>query len=179
MKQTYAPRFRPTTFDSDIRELGLTITSGGLKQWTDIQSQKLLIAVDGSSKDSFLTYGIVVEYNHENLKCAGTVPSHPEEANSHQAELGGICMVLLVVLILKKHNDIEDIYIYCDNKMAVKEPSIQLPKQFFKNFDLIQHIFSLTPQIQNLHIIWIKAHQDKKKAFHLLSRPAQLNVLAD
>ena len=48
-----------------------------------------------------------------------------------------------------------------------------------KNFDLIQDVTTKKSNIQNIQVEWIKAHQDDKQKYDTLSRPAQLNVLAD
>jgi len=175
---------QPTTNETPTNDILETINvfpKNGVERWHLNHEETISLAVDGSCKDHLLTFGLIMEGNNQILQCSGAVPSHIDEATSHRAELGGICKTIEVLIALTNPttNLRRKIKLYCDNRIAVDQSKHAKPNPGIKNFDIIQQISLLMPTLPNIDIQWIKAHQDKATPFEKLTRPAQLNVMAD
>jgi hypothetical protein len=105
------------------------------------------------------------------------------DQSSYRRELAGILAALSVINTLANYYQLTgSIILHCDSEIAIA-------KAFTENYTPTLHEASLdllkAIHLERRHscICWIgkhiKGHQDDKTPFELLSRPSQMNILAD
>ena len=80
----------------------INVITDKLTYWENKKYDKISITVNGSCKDSLLTFGMIMEHDKQIFECAGIIPSHPDEASSYCAELGGIQCTLKIIHVYKQ-----------------------------------------------------------------------------
>jgi len=123
-------------------------------------------------------------------ECSGPADGSPLCISSQRAELYGILSALRFLYHgtryqFRTNRNLSPVTIICDNKSAIKyaTPPHGNYSAIYANhpdYDIAAEIHAtikLLPMM--VEFDWVKGHQDNNKAFHLLSREAQLNVLSD
>ena len=111
-------------------------------------------------------------------------PGPAKAQSSARSELVGILASIMHINYICERFDIQqgNVALYCDNERSVKALNANhgIIKNSRKNFDMFQ---SIHMAIQHSTVQWsfhhIRGHQDDELDFNQLSRPQQLNVLAD
>jgi hypothetical protein len=154
-----------------------------------IRSEDCIAVADGSFMRDLTTEVCATAFFFENTdrsrKVVGAFPERSETANAYRGELLGLMAVHLLLLAVNKLETklTGSIVIYSDCERAIGSvgslPTLKIPARL-KHSDILKNILvncsDLSFRVEYQHI---RAHQDDKTAFHLLSRPAQLNCAVD
>lgn len=154
-----------------------------------IATNQCIAVTDGSYQREITTEvcsnAFFFENSDRSCKLVGAFPERSETANAYRGELLGLMAIHLILLAVNKVNpDIRgSVTIYSDCQRALGSvaslPTLKIPTKY-KHSDILKNILV---NCTNLSFVrnyeHIAAHQDDKKAFHELSRAAQLNCAVD
>ena len=126
----------------------------------------LEIATDGSMKNTTMAYGMTF-YNYqtgEEVTYGGKFPTILYPSSSLFPELYAILVVLVIINKIERNTDeikSSSIYLYCDNKEAIKRCESNGPiHHFAKSYDISFQIKKLTRVMKsNIEWRWVKAHK--------------------
>ena len=153
-----------------------------------IYNQQIHIVCNGSYYKEHNAGGAawyIESLDRSDLTCGCTVaPGSPEVQSSARSELMGILGSIMHINYICNRFDIQQgkATLHCDNKGAVNSLNNKhdIIKNSRKHFDFYQ---SINAALEHSPIQWqflhIEGHQDELHQFEELSRPHQLNVLAD
>jgi len=168
---------------------GLRISGDGTWVREAIRDNSLVAITDGSyMKDLFPNMNscaFIFECTKKRGRMTGAFPEQTAEAGSYQGELIGLLAIHLILhSINKTAPDLTgSFHIYSDCLRALIKvqnlPSHRIPSMC-RHSDVLKNIMIHCSSLSFTRIfLHVSAHQDNKKFFDDLSRPAQLNCAVD
>lgn len=154
-----------------------------------IEGSAILVS-DGSYKPKVSprlgSAGWIFECQTTGATCRGRCQTsgQPQEVNPYRSELQGLHAGLLAILAVCSFYDVKEgsLRVGCDNSNGVSLSGKRAlnVSMSTKHVDLIRAIRIIVHKLPiSVTFFHIDGHQDKILPFHLLDRPAQLNVMMD
>eukprot|EP00957_Ditylum_brightwellii_P119645 9128541-Ditylum_brightwellii.AAC.1 len=155
--------------------------------WIDaLNHGNVTIATDGSVAAQRGYFAMVLHTDQQQLCFQGPCGSARSMMSSYRTELTNILSALYLLHALSDYSGIHITtrqLLYCDNAAAVSRANKIIDPGIMAcmtaDYNLVKEIEVVKSKGLDLHMEWVKAHQDKKTLVDLLSLKAQLNVKAD